>query len=58
MNNTMLIILSMGVTVFVVRSVAFAFANHISLPNIVKNALELLPPAILTVIIASGVLVH
>lgn len=58
MNQTMQVILSMGVTVFAVRSLAFIFANYISLPNVVKDALELLPPAILTVIIASGVLIN
>jgi branched-subunit amino acid transport protein len=54
----MQVILAMGITVFAVRSMAFIFANYISLPNVVKDALELLPPAILTVIIASGVLVN
>lgn len=58
MSHVMQVILLMGVTVFAVRSVAFIFANYISLPNFVKDALELLPPAILTVIIASGVLVN
>lgn len=58
MTDTMLTILAMGLTVLAVRSVAFVFANHIVLPNAVKEAFELLPPAILTVIVASGVIVH
>ncbi|CAH0444736.1 AzlD domain-containing protein [Ralstonia pseudosolanacearum] len=56
MNQTLFMILAMGATVFVVRSIAFIFANHISLPRFLRESLELLPPAILTVIIANGVL--
>ncbi|KVE31242.1 hypothetical protein WS68_17090 [Burkholderia sp. TSV86] len=52
----MIMILAMGATVFVVRGIAFIFANHISLPRFLRESLELLPPAILTVIIANGVL--
>jgi len=57
MSHTLFVILAMGLTVFAVRSVAFVFANHITLPPIVKDAFELLPPAILTVIIANGVMI-
>ncbi|OTA21876.1 hypothetical protein Xbed_00125 [Xenorhabdus beddingii] len=56
MSDTMMVILAMGVTVFAVRSVAFIFANYITLPSVIKDAFELLPPAILTVIIANGVM--
>lgn len=58
MSHSMMVILAMGLTVFVVRSVAFIFANYITLPPLVKDALELLPPAILTVIVANGVLIN
>lgn len=57
MSDSLFMILAMGATVFAVRSIAFIFANHISLPRFVREALELLPPAILTVIVASGVMV-
>jgi len=57
MSHTMIVILAMGMTVFAVRSVAFVFANYITLPPVVKDAFELLPPAILTVIIANGVMI-
>ncbi|MBC8951225.1 MULTISPECIES: AzlD domain-containing protein [Xenorhabdus] len=57
MSHTMMVILAMGVTVFAVRSIAFIFANYITLPPIIKDAFELLPPAILTVIIANGVMI-
>ncbi|MCF5715497.1 AzlD domain-containing protein [Pseudomonas tremae] len=58
MTDTMLTIFAMGLTVLAVRSVAFVFANHIVLPSAIKNAFELLPPAILTVIVASGVIMQ
>lgn len=50
------IILMMGASVFLVRTIAFALSEYISLPVQVKASLEKVPPAILTVIIASGVL--
>jgi len=50
------IILMMGASVFLVRTIAFALSDRISLPVQVKVALEKVPPAILAVIIASGVL--
>lgn len=58
MTQNMQIILAMSITVFMVRSVPFIFAKHISLPLFFRETLELLPPAILTVIVASGVLIN
>ena len=56
MSDSMFMILSMGFVVLSVRSVAFIFANYISLPATVKDTLELLPTAILSVIVAGGIL--
>ena len=46
----------MGFVVLFIRCVAFVFANHITISQQVKDILDLLTPAILTVIIATGVL--
>ncbi|MGY0398575.1 MAG: AzlD domain-containing protein [Ostreibacterium sp.] len=56
MSEAMVMIITMGFVIFSVRSIAFIFANYITLPEIVKETFELLPPAILSVIIASGTL--
>lgn len=56
MNSSLATIVWMGVAVFVIRSIAFIFAERIRLPAQIKDTLSLLPPAILAVIIASDVL--
>lgn len=47
-------ILAMGLTMLIVRSVVFVFAARINLPPLVKEALELAPPAILTALLVNG----
>ena len=56
MNSSLTTIIWMGLAVFIIRSIAFIFAEHIRLSVQVKDTLSLLPPAILSVIIASDVI--
>lgn len=58
MNDVTYTILLMGAVVFCVRSIAFIFADRIFLPAAVKDGLELMLPAILTVLVASGIFEH
>lgn len=48
----------MGLVALGVRGVAFIFADRIALPAVIKECLELFLPAILTVLIVSGLTGH
>lgn len=58
MTNTTTAIVLMGLVVLSIRGVAFMFAERIVLPAFVKDCLELFLPAILTVLIVSGISGH
>lgn len=58
MSSLTLTILLMGLVVLSIRGVAFVFADRIVLPLFLKECLELFLPAILTVLIVSGIAGH
>ncbi|KAF0813909.1 hypothetical protein IGB42_01588 [Andreprevotia sp. IGB-42] len=58
MSNLTTTILLMGLVVLSIRGVAFMFADRIVLPAFFKECLELFLPAILTVLIVSGLSGH
>lgn len=58
MTNLTGTILLMGLVVLSIRSVAFIFADEIVLPRLLRECLELFLPAILTVLIVSGLSGH
>jgi len=57
MTDATLTIIAMGIVVLAIRSVAFVFAGRLNLPPLVREALELAPPAILAAFLAAGFLI-